>query len=256
MTVRGGGVPRKPWLSCRCAEWARRLGAFAADAQDCIMVRVVTAHRIQGCGTNVRARQASSPLIVIPTAPSVPSCSKLSRCGLARAEYAARLGRRPTLTAPARAGFAILRVGAKKRAFKSNKEIGLKEKIACREFFGRRHARCQPRAPAAGVRKAPRHEIAVGWARRVPLNLDFSNSISLWRRMKPATAIFSGNKGEFDRVGALWFLRFADCESGGVRLPAMRVLVRARRRSERRNGTWFSPGRAAQEELKARRRYR
>ena len=27
MTVRGGGVPRKPWLSCRCAEWARRLGA-------------------------------------------------------------------------------------------------------------------------------------------------------------------------------------------------------------------------------------
>src|SRR5271167_3003580 len=28
------------------------------------------------------------------------------------------------------------------------------------------------------------------------LNLDFSNSISLWRRMKPATAIFSGNKGQ------------------------------------------------------------
>jgi hypothetical protein len=29
-----------------------------------------------------------------------------------------------------------------------------------------------------------------------PLNLDFSNSISLWRRMKPATAVFSGNKGQ------------------------------------------------------------
>jgi hypothetical protein len=27
-----------------------------------------------------------------------------------------------------------VRVGAKKWAFKSNKEIGLKEKIACREF--------------------------------------------------------------------------------------------------------------------------
>src|SRR5277367_543080 len=36
-------------------------------------------------------------------------------------------------------------------------------------------------------------------------NLDFSNSISLWRRMKPATAVFSGNRGKFDRVGALWF---------------------------------------------------
>jgi Tripartite tricarboxylate transporter family receptor len=35
--------------------------SFAADAQDCIMVRVVAAHRIQGCGTIVRARQASSP---------------------------------------------------------------------------------------------------------------------------------------------------------------------------------------------------
>src|SRR5271167_747091 len=51
-------------------------------------------------------------------------------------------------------------------------------------------------------------------------------------------------------------LRFSDCESCGVRLPAMRVLVGARRRSERQNGTWFSPGRAAQEELKVRRRYR
>src|SRR5271154_5678133 len=36
-------------------------------------------------------------------------------------------------------------------------------------------------------------------------SLDFSNSISLWRRMKPATAVFSGNRGKFDRVGALWF---------------------------------------------------
>ncbi len=36
-------------------------------------------------------------------------------------------------------------------------------------------------------------------------SLDFSNSICLWRRMKPATAVFSGNKGKFDRVAALWF---------------------------------------------------
>jgi hypothetical protein len=33
------------------------------------------------------------------------------------------------------------------------------------QVFGRRDPRCQPRAPAAGVRKAPRHEIA-GWERR------------------------------------------------------------------------------------------
>ena len=70
----------------------------------------------------IRARKAGSPLIVIPTALSVPACSKLSRYGPARAEYAARLRRRPTLTAPARVGFAILRVGAKKRNSGSNKE--------------------------------------------------------------------------------------------------------------------------------------
>src|SRR4249920_993722 len=35
--------------------------SFAADAQDCIMVRVIATHRIQGCGTIVRAPQASSP---------------------------------------------------------------------------------------------------------------------------------------------------------------------------------------------------
>ena len=75
-------------------------------------------------------------------------------------------------------------------------------------------------------------------------NLDFSNSISLWRRMKPATAVLRANSIASERCG----LRFADCESGGVRLPAMRVLAGARRRSERRNFTWFSPG-SAQEEL-------
>jgi hypothetical protein len=43
-------------------------------------------HRIQGCGAINRVRKRL-PLIVIPTAPSVPSCSKLSRCGLAKAEH-------------------------------------------------------------------------------------------------------------------------------------------------------------------------
>jgi hypothetical protein len=38
------------------------------------------------------------------------------------------------LTAPVRDSVWTLRVGAKKWAFKSNKEFGLKEKIACREF--------------------------------------------------------------------------------------------------------------------------
>src|SRR4029077_17021954 len=57
-------------------------------------------YRIQGCGAIDPRPKAGSPPIVIPTAPSVPSCSKLSRYGLARAKHIERLGRRPTLTAP------------------------------------------------------------------------------------------------------------------------------------------------------------
>src|SRR5262245_32757163 len=41
MTVRGGGVPSVPWLQCRFLDWVRRRGAFAADLQGCIMVRVI-----------------------------------------------------------------------------------------------------------------------------------------------------------------------------------------------------------------------
>jgi hypothetical protein len=44
----------------------------------------------------IRARKAGSPPIVIPIAPSVPSCSTLSRCGLARGGACRRLVRRLT----------------------------------------------------------------------------------------------------------------------------------------------------------------
>jgi hypothetical protein len=70
------------------------------------MVRIPWIHRIQGCGAiNPRDRKRAPPLIVIPTALSVPPCSELSRYGLAKVEGVERLVRRPTLTAPARVGF-------------------------------------------------------------------------------------------------------------------------------------------------------
>jgi len=51
----------------------------------------------------------------------------LSRRGLETTERAARPERRPTLTAPVRAGLQHVWVGAKKRDSKSNKETGMKE---------------------------------------------------------------------------------------------------------------------------------
>ena len=94
MTVRGGGDPMDSMayhavtengsaaseLRCRCAWLHHGSGPRA--------------HRIQGCGAIDPRPKASSPLIAIPTAPSVPSCSKLSRYGLARAEHATSTAKR------------------------------------------------------------------------------------------------------------------------------------------------------------------
>jgi hypothetical protein len=95
--------------------------SFAADAHGCIMVGFLHPPNTRLWRDRSRPK-AGSPLIVIPIAPSVPSRSKLSRCGLAKSEHAARLVQRPTLTAPARADVSEARVGTKKRAFRSNKE--------------------------------------------------------------------------------------------------------------------------------------
>src|SRR6201984_3831011 len=104
MTVRGGGVP-----ACVMAFVPRkRMGSAASELRcRCAWLHHGSGpwtHRIQGCGAIDPRPKAGSPLIVTPTAPSVPSCSKLSRYGLARAKHIERLVRRPTLTAPARDG--------------------------------------------------------------------------------------------------------------------------------------------------------
>jgi hypothetical protein len=81
---------------------------------------------------SVRLKRA--PLdIVIPTTTSVLSCLELSRRGLASPGHDEISPRRPTLTAPAHDSGWRQRVGAKKWAFKSNKEIGGR-KNPCPEF--------------------------------------------------------------------------------------------------------------------------
>ena len=81
----------------------------------------------------VVARARSCPDSELPSDASsrpqqtVPPCSGLSRRGLETIERAAKAERRPTLTAPARAGVQYMWVGAKKRDSKSNKETGIKE---------------------------------------------------------------------------------------------------------------------------------
>jgi hypothetical protein len=105
--------------------------SFAADAHDCIMVGSLD-HRIQGCGAIDTRPHAGSPLNVIPTASSGPPCSELPRYGLTNAERVERLVHRPTLTAPARAAFAMLWVERTKKRIpgRTKKPIKKARKIA------------------------------------------------------------------------------------------------------------------------------
>ena len=67
--------------------------SFAADAHGCIMVRVLgpTEYKVVARLIDPRPK-AGSPLIVIPTAPSVPSCSKLSRLWPGQGEACRKVG--------------------------------------------------------------------------------------------------------------------------------------------------------------------
>ncbi len=83
--------------------------------------------RIQGCGSascpdcklpstssQIEARHGKPRSILKPDRSILPPCSEPSRCGLETAESVARSERRPTLTAPARAGVGAVRSGRKK----------------------------------------------------------------------------------------------------------------------------------------------
>src|SRR5882724_2340928 len=102
MTIRGGGHPMQAMVLKPVSRMGPPPRSFAADAHDCIMVRSLRTYRIQGCGAMIRARWASSPLIVHPDRGKRAVVQEPSRCGLAWSEHAERLVRRPTLTAPAR----------------------------------------------------------------------------------------------------------------------------------------------------------
>ena len=74
-----------------------------------------------------RAPTASSPRTCHPDHNQRAAVLGAVKAGLEAPERAARPERRPTLTAPARAGLQHVWVGAKKRDSKSNKETGMKE---------------------------------------------------------------------------------------------------------------------------------
>jgi hypothetical protein len=138
MTVRGGGVPRVRMALMPTERMGPPPRSFAADAHHCIMVRVSkrpseykhvarSARQASGLPSisssrpSRRARRTDQKLlgreeVRSPFAPIAPVCRRArSSQGAAwkPREYVAKAERRPTLTAPARAGGWILRSGRK-----------------------------------------------------------------------------------------------------------------------------------------------
>jgi len=77
------------------------LRSFAADAHDCIMVRVLGPTEYKVVARLIRARKRA-PSDRHPDRTKRAVVLEAVKYGLASSEHAARLARRPTLTAPAR----------------------------------------------------------------------------------------------------------------------------------------------------------
>ena len=123
MTVRGGGVPAGSMALMPTDRMGPPPRSFAADAHHCIMVRVVRHPPNTSMWRDPRAHQAGSPRYsVIPTIPSVPSCSEPSRYGLAMMGARCNVGATANLDSPcARQRLGLVGRG-KETGSRSNKE--------------------------------------------------------------------------------------------------------------------------------------
>ena len=130
MTIRGGGHPKQAMELTPVSRMGPPPRSFAADAHDCIMVRSLRTYRIQGCGAMI-APDGKLPSDRRPDRIKRAVVLGAVKVWPGKAGVHRKVGRRPTLTAPARAGFAILRVGTKKRDSRSNKETDEGEKMRC-----------------------------------------------------------------------------------------------------------------------------
>ena len=135
MTVRGGGVRKNHGFH------AVVQNGSAASELSLPMRKTASWSGVIAAPPNTRLRHecscATSELpSTRPSRPQRASCRARVCQGMAwhRREHEEISERRPTLTNPARDSVWTLWVGAKKWGFKSNKEIELKEKIACCEF--------------------------------------------------------------------------------------------------------------------------
>ena len=101
--------------------------SFAADAHDCIMVRVFGPTEYKVVARLIRAPERGLPSDRHPD--RIEHAAVLGAVNIWPGKRRARgkVGATANLDSSCAPGFAILRVGAKKRDSKSNKETGMKE---------------------------------------------------------------------------------------------------------------------------------
>jgi hypothetical protein len=85
MTVRGGGDPPKPWLSCRCADWARRLGASQPMRMCASWPGSKRSTEYKVAGAISLAAMRAPPRSVIPTTSSLHRARSYQERGTTRA---------------------------------------------------------------------------------------------------------------------------------------------------------------------------
>ena len=92
MTVRGGGIPACPLAFVPTGRMGPPLRSFAADAHDCIMVRVLGPAEYKVVARLNRARKRAPPLIVIPTAPNGAIVLEAVKVWPSKAEVCRKVG--------------------------------------------------------------------------------------------------------------------------------------------------------------------
>jgi hypothetical protein len=64
--IRGGGIPKQPWLPMPIDRMGPSPRNLAHDANDCIMVGLTRGYRIQGCIAAQAAHAGGFPLRLSP----------------------------------------------------------------------------------------------------------------------------------------------------------------------------------------------
>ena len=145
MTVRGGGVPRKPWLSCRCAEWVRRLGAS--------LPMRTSASWFGSLRDPPNTRLRHDMFVPESGLPSESSSRPQRACCRARSRQGVAWQRR-----------GMWKVGATANLDSSCARRRLEARVGTRKWASSRTKKLKKESQRTGVQKAPRHEVAGSWA--------------------------------------------------------------------------------------------